>query len=160
MVVGWISRYREKADLRVVGCFHFIGAVARKLERQAHIRLPAAQPDVADHDVLQLHILVAGDLDRVGAACGRRLNLHLPAAVCSSDGRYCPFSNLDHDRFTGLRPAPDGIRLVALQNHVVAEDGADERERLGGHLGGALSQSAAMDRKREHRYSGHMPKIF
>ena len=161
MPVGRMSLHGEKANLRVVGRLHFFRSVARELERQLHVGLAAAQPDVADQDVVQFHGFVAGDPDGVRAAGGRRLNLHLPAAVGARNGR-CGLAV--QSRTLILSPGSDQPQIVfgfaALQNHVVAEDGADERERLGCRFRCALDLSAAIDRKQEHYCGGHTINAF
>jgi len=40
-------------------------------------------------------------------------------------------ADLDAEGAAGFRSAPDGVRLAALQDHVVAKDRADEGKRLG-----------------------------
>ena len=155
MPVDRMPLHGEKPYLRVVGRLHIFRPVARKLERQAHVGLAAAQPYVADQDVAQFHGLMAGDLDGVRAACGRRLNRHLPAAVGSRDGRCGLLANLYLNVVARFRPAPDDIGFAALQDHVVAEDRTDEGLRLEHlwwhrrHARCVLGRSAATQRKQD-----------
>jgi hypothetical protein len=52
--------------------------------------------------------------------------------VGAHDGGYYLVFNLHFYMVAGLGRSPDGIWLAALRLHVVAEDGAYERKRLGG----------------------------
>ena len=47
VLVGFVLRYREIADFRLVGRFDFLRSVLGLVQPHAHIRLPAAQPHVA-----------------------------------------------------------------------------------------------------------------
>ena len=122
----------EEANIRVVGRLGFFRAVARKAERQAHLRLAAAQPHVSNHYVVQLHSLMPGDLDDVRAAHGGRLNFTCQRRSGPATPDACRISNLDLHFVSGLSPSPDGVRLAALQNHVVGKQRADKRKRLDG----------------------------
>jgi len=66
---------------------------------------------------------MAGDLHRIGSTGRRRLNLHLPPAIGVGAANRGAFADLNSDGIARVGPAPDGVGLAALQDHVVAEDG-------------------------------------
>src|ERR1035437_4060233 len=81
MAVGRGRHTREEADLGVVGGFYFLLAILCKAERHPHVGLASTQADIANQHVVKFRGLMTADLDRVRAACSRRLNLYLPAAI-------------------------------------------------------------------------------
>jgi len=89
-----------------------------------HVGLPAAEPDIADQDVVEFDRLMAFDGQGVGTACGRWLKLRLPTMVGAGDGGGGFTGDFNGDVVAGLGPAPDGIGFVALEDHVIGEDGA------------------------------------
>jgi hypothetical protein len=131
-VVGGLALDGEEANLGIVGGLDFVVGIFGELERQAHVGLPAAEPDVANENVVQFYGLMAGDLDDVGSAGRGRLDADLPAAVGAGRAGCGVFCDLNADLVTGIGPAPDGVGLAALENHVVAEDGTDEGQSLRG----------------------------
>jgi len=86
-------------------------------------------------------LLPGGNLDRVRPTRRGRLNSRLPLAVGRGGGRRGVLSDFHPHRVSRLRPAPDRIRLLPLEDHVVAEDRADEWKRRGGL--GRLCQRAS-----------------
>ena len=125
MVVGRMFGHREKADLRIIRSLHFIRAVPHTTQLELHVGLAAAEPNIAHQNVVKLETLTAGDCDRIGAAGGRRLNLYLPPVVGACNGGCRATPNHHLDGVPRLGPAPDFIRLIALQHHVVTKDRAD-----------------------------------
>jgi hypothetical protein len=79
---------------------------------------------------VKLDGLRAGDVHGVGSASRRRLDLHLPAVVGSSNAGCAMTADLDTNRLAGVSPAPDRVRLAALQDHVVTKNWADKWGRL------------------------------
>src|ERR1039457_7384101 len=74
---------------------------------------------------------MASDLHGIGSTGRRRLNLHLPPAIGAGGASCGTFADLNSDGIARVGPAPDGVGLAALQDHVVAKYGADERKWLG-----------------------------
>ena len=92
-------------------------------QRKLHVRLPAADPDVADQHVF--------DRDRVLASDDQLLadGIHLhgrqpehPLALRVSVGRRVGAAHLDRHLFARLRRPPDRHRKIALQHCVIAKD--------------------------------------
>ena len=131
MAVGHVLGHGKVADLGKIRRLHCILTVQRESERQLHIRLPAAEPHIAHHDVFQLHRLAPSDLHRVRSARLGRIDLHLPSPIATRRSRGRVTANLHTDGVARLRPAPDRIRFAALQDHVVAKDGAYKRQLPG-----------------------------
>jgi len=91
-------------------------------------------------------LLPAGNLNGVRTARWGRLNPRLPLAVgCGGRGGgvLCDFH---FHRVSWLGPAPNGIRLFPLEDHVVAEDRADKGERRG-RLGRLCKRAFAGERQ-------------
>ena len=90
-MIGGVTLDGEEADVGVVGRLDFVVGVFGEPERQAHVRLAAAEPDVADENVVQLDGLMAGDLHGIRSAgrggsiftCQRRSAPAVPVAVLS-----------------------------------------------------------------------------
>ena len=131
MVVGGMTADGVEANVGVVGRPDLLIGILCEPQGQTHVGLPAAEPHVADQDIVQFSALMAGDLHGIGSTGRRRLNLHLPPAIGAGSAGCGVFADLNLDGITRIGPAPDGVGLAALQDHVVAKDGADERKWLG-----------------------------
>ena len=57
----------------------------------------------------------------------REAGSHGPTAIVPGHGLHRVIRDCDADFLARLGPPPNGIGLSALENHVVAEDGADKR---------------------------------
>ena len=99
-------------------------AVRRGIELPLHVRLPAAKPHVANHDVREAHGVCTtrnGHFTRGRVGChGRKRRLPTSRAV----GLHRDFGpgETDRHRFAVHGPAPYANRTFPLQNHVVAEE--------------------------------------
>src|SRR6185503_2311380 len=131
-MVGGMSLNAEEANVRIVRCLDFVIGILRKSQRQAHVGLAAADPDISNKHIVQLDSLVSGYLHRVRAAGSRRLNLHLPAMISALNAGCAVIGNLDLHFVTRIGPTPDGVGLASLKDHVVAKDRADKGKRLCG----------------------------
>ena len=60
---------------------------------------------------------------RVRPAGGQRVERHLPFTIRAGRGRLALVLDGDRDLLAGIGPAPDAIFLIALEDHVIAEDG-------------------------------------
>ena len=100
--------------------------IFRAIDGHRHVRLAGTEPDVADEYVgdLGLAVILAlgGELAAFGAG-RQRLEAERPFAGRISFGILLLASELDDDLFVGISPAPDRDGLVALEDHVVGEDG-------------------------------------
>lgn len=56
-------------------------------------------------------------------ASGKRFESDFPVAVRVGFGGVRLSCDCDDNLFTGIRPSPNGIGVVALQDHVIAENG-------------------------------------
>ena len=121
----------EEADLGIICSLHFFGAVQRTAQLEFHIGLAAAEPHVADQNIVKLDSLTTGDFNRVWAAGWRRLNLYLPAVIGGGNSRCRAAPNRHLDPVARPGPTPDLVQFVALQYHVIAEDRADKRKPRG-----------------------------
>jgi hypothetical protein len=63
------------------GCPDFLLAIARALQPQLHVRLSAAELDLADQHVPELHGLRTNNAQRVRPRGRRRSELYLPASI-------------------------------------------------------------------------------
>ena len=72
---------------------------------------------------LNVRRVLALDGQRVRPAGGQRVERHLPFAVRAGRGRLALVLDGDRDLLAGIGPAPDAIFLIALEDHVIAEDG-------------------------------------
>ena len=131
--------HSEETDLGIIRRLHFIGAVERTAQLEFHVGLAAAEPHIADQNIVKLDTLTASDFEGVWAAGRRRLNLYLPAVIGGGDSRCRAAANRHLDLVAWLGPTPDLVQLIALQYHVVAEDRTDKWKPRGcRHCSGLL----------------------
>ena len=137
----------DEADLRVVGGGDLGGGVVGPLDPPRHVGLTAAKPDLTDQHV--------GEADRGVAAAHRddervadreRGKFGGPVAVGVGRGGGGLVAGGDGDFGPRLGPAPHGQGDVALQDHVVAEQGGDA-QRCGrggrGRWGGSRARRSS-----------------
>ena len=132
-----VPRHRAEAKLPVVRLRRCPGRVVRLGQRQFHVRLPGAEPDLADEHVVERDRVRPGDPQRSGRRSRRkRGKIHAPLAVRPSR-RFRPFAAEGDDHlFLRIGPAPDRQRCVLLQDHVVAEDAGQPHVGASGERAG------------------------
>ena len=88
-----------------------------------HVRLAGADPDLADEHVGEGDGVVAldGYRERAARFLGRQFDGPF-AVVVGNARRGITGAQCDRDLLAHVGPAPHGNRLLALENHVVAED--------------------------------------
>src|SRR6185503_16630931 len=96
---------------------NFFGPVSRTVQRQFHVRLPAAKPDVTNENLVQFDMLRPVNFHRVGSPGRGRVDFHLPPAVLSGSGDRGMSRDLYVDGITRRGPTPNGVRLSALEHH-------------------------------------------
>jgi len=114
-----------------------------------HVRLPGADPDLADEDILEDDLVGAldGHLPPLGRGLQGRQN-DLPLAVPVGLGRLGLSGEPDGDSLPGSRGAPHRDRHLALEHHVVAEHGRR------GNVREDLPLAGQHEHRRQHeRYS-------
>src|SRR3546814_2605654 len=91
-----------------------IGGIA---QRELHVRLARAEPDVADHDILELLLLAAAaDLHGIGATGFAAGQGHLPSALAVGFGGVRFAVENDADHASRFRSAADRDFPAALQD--------------------------------------------
>src|SRR5208282_6615585 len=130
VMVSRVSRNSEETNLWVIGGLDFLLPIADKAKAYLHVGLASTQPNIADQHILKFNCLVTFDRQGVRTSRGWRLNFQLPLPVGSCHAGCVLTSNFHLHFVSRIRPAPNGICLASLQHHVVAEDRADEGERL------------------------------
>src|SRR5690348_3549402 len=161
MVIRRMSRDREEANLRVISGFNFLFSVARGAERHSHIGLSTAKPNISDQYVVEFYSFsTARDLYCVRPTRRRRLNLYLPASVVSRCSSFGFISNIDSHLFAWIGPAPNGVGFPTLQHHVVAENWANQRERVGRNVGKVLRPSSALSCKQQSKRRDSDDTVF
>ena len=98
----------------------------------------------------------AGDLDGVWTSQRGRLNLNLPTTVSSRGADRGLAGDAHADFLAWSGPAPDGVRLAALENHVIAEHRAHERQRCFGRRG----EAAGDCREKNAAGKNRKPRVF
>jgi len=154
-VAGEIQVGAEMADQRMVGGVDG-GLVIAPAQPPLHVRLPGADPHLADDDVGQHHRVVAAHLE--AAPLGRGLHrpeIHRPAAIARL-GRHGLPAELHGDLLAIGGPAPDRDRPALLEDRMVGEErveghvGPDEAEaqgQAGERRSGATEQGCGMHRR-------------
>ena len=140
-----LSGNGQDPDRGEIGGCDFEPSIFYTLDRLFHIALPAEDPDVANEDIIQaqrLTLPLNGQLLRRGV-CLHRGERHFPRAVFGRAGRLLLAGEGNGYFFVRRRPAPDGDRFVALEDHVRLEyimdtqpftDGRGFDDVLSGHL--------------------------
>jgi hypothetical protein len=103
----------------------FVHVEVRKLYPEAELPrfiCHRADPDLAHEHVRERDGGVPFHDQLVGAAGGQGVEAHGPVAALVGRGGFVLASDYDRDLFTGIGLAPDGVGLLLLQDHVVAED--------------------------------------
>jgi len=125
-------RRREKTDFRQVRPLDFAVSIKDPRDSELHVGLPGADPHVTEQHVGESLSLGTGDVDLVGTAGRNRPDLDGPLPIGIGDGGcgrdIGGATKGDGHHFTGYGPAPDRIRLIALEHHVIGENRRDERE--------------------------------
>jgi len=126
---------------------HLLGVeVVRGLYRHRHVGLAGAEPDFADEDVLHFKLMTIlarhDECARFGGGL-EGVELEHPLAVRVGGGGLGLAREGDGDGFTRIGPAPDGHRLLALEDHVVGD--RRSQAEAGGEEGGAASQNGKQD---------------
>ena len=110
----------------------FDGLVEETAHGHLHVRLPGAEPHLADQYVAERQRLTVAQLDRVGASGLRGGHGGLPAAVAAGGGCHglrAP-RGADGDFLSGSGFAPELRFGLLLEHHVVAEDAGQDDFRL------------------------------
>lgn len=93
------------------------------MQRQLHVRLPDAQPDIANEDIADRYRIFTRDMQFDRSRGGRfGLKRHLPSPIVRSLGLLLLAAQRDGDFFSRYRRAPHGQGAVPLQNHAIAEN--------------------------------------
>jgi hypothetical protein len=96
-------------------------------DRHRHVRLPGAEPHLAHEHILYLDLAAffAGHEQRPRFFTrSERIELQRPFAIRRGDGRLRLPGEGNRYRFPRIRPAPHGDGFVALQDHVLRENGS------------------------------------
>ena len=128
---GWLRGFDVLGDvinaqLRVVlrGGRDFIRLLRAAAQLPLHIGLAGADPDIAHEHVLEHNLIVALDLEllrlRVGGGFGE---LHHPFAIPVGGHGLAGTGKRNGHLLTRISPTPDRGFDIALDDHVVAEDG-------------------------------------
>ena len=96
----------EQADLRIVGRGDVLLGTERSGQRHPHVRLARTEPNLADQDVFDVELVVAGGDERPRFARRERLQHHLPGAVLAGPGDLLLVGNADRDLFAGVGRSP------------------------------------------------------
>ena len=129
IVLRFLSTHSWNSDepnIRVIGSeslqFRAIGI----LYRPGHIGLARANPDLSHQNIIKKEFgSFALDLHAVRAAGRNGSEDDFPVAVLIGLGLVALAENFYFDHFSGPGPAPDGVGLLLLEDHVVAEDGGE-----------------------------------
>ena len=105
----------------MIGSGDFRFWVEAEPDAHFHIRLPRAEPNLADEHVLQFNAVGTCYCQRIGATSFGRWQFHLPLTLCIGAGTGDLAEKFDADLFPRLSPTPDGQRPIALQYHVIAK---------------------------------------
>src|SRR5262245_35949140 len=108
--------------------FDFFRSIARAWQAELHVGLTTAEPDIAYKNFMKRYGLRSDDFESVRSTGRGRINLNLPASSRSRHGLRRAPGNLNLHGSSRRRPSPDGVRFPTLEDHVVAEDWADERQ--------------------------------
>jgi len=129
-----------------------VSAAARGAAMNAAIDSLAAStdPDFADDDVVQRDRVVAFDYHRSRFGAGfERIELGGPLAIGAGFSGVLLLGESDSDLLAWLGPAPDGCFHIALNNHVVADDG--------GEFDVGVGEGGHAERDGEHEQGGWNP---
>jgi len=110
----------------------FDGLVVESAHGHLHVRLPGAEPHLADQDVAERQRLAVAQLDRIGTSGSRGRHGDLPAAVLADGGGHglrAP-RGADGDFLSGSGLAPELRFGLLLEHHVVAENAGQDDFRL------------------------------
>ena len=93
-------------------------------EGHFHVRLPGAEPDLADEDVAECHRLAVINGERIRAAGAGRLQQRVPVSFVVRMCGVCPCVPRSGDFYpdTRLGPSPDAGLAVALEHHAAADN--------------------------------------
>jgi hypothetical protein len=113
---GGTARHGEEAYHRIGrGGGSGIGFLAL-VDSPLHIGLPAAYPDFPDENILDFDLIVAGNLERVGAAWGHRAQFDHPLPVFGG-GRDLLVLDGHRHFFAVARRSPYRNRHFLLEYH-------------------------------------------
>ncbi|MNK30752.1 hypothetical protein D3C87_491720 [compost metagenome] len=150
----------QQADRRLRGSGHLAVRIKRASHRKLHVRLPGAQPDIAQQHVAHdpgglpcahRHFMRPADRDRAQGC--------LPVAVAIGACAEQLPGECDGHRDTGRCIAPHRNRPVALQDRVVLEQRMQQRHRgflrpcAGAPAAQGQAQHGAQPRSAAHRPS-------
>ena len=124
----------------------------RSTDRPLHVRLPGAQPDITDQNILKDQSLVAAPERHHKGAAGRpRRDLRAPAAATISGRRHGRTAELELDRASRHGGPPDWGLAIALDHHV----GPEQRGRL--NLSHSQRKQQCVDEAEPHEAAGVPP---
>ena len=113
----------DMPDLGIVGRGDLFLRIEATGDNHLHVRLPGAKPDLADQHVIKCDGVLADNLNSERPARRHLRQHHAPltgfVGRCGH-GRLAAY--LHGDLLIGIGPPPNRDRLIALQNHVAAED--------------------------------------
>ena len=122
--IGVRGFFFKVADERKIGGAFFGLVILCAVDGHGHVGLTGAEPDFADEHVLNGDRVGALDRQRTGGGAGGETGEgDLPGAVAGCGGSDGLAGEVDGDFLAGRGGAPDGDTDVALEDHVVGEDG-------------------------------------
>ncbi len=115
----------EHADAGVVGIGDLAARIQRAMHLQFHVRLPRAQPDIADQHIIDLLHRTVGSagLQAVRAAGGVRGQARFPVTLPVCASLHLRTLQLHGHTCARRRIAPQADRRIALQHRMVLKNG-------------------------------------
>ena len=113
---------REHPDLRKRRGGDFSLCVVHAIDCHLHVGLAGSQPDFTNQHIRHREGVGAGDGQGHRFFRTERVEFDTPLALGVGGGGLAPTADADGDFLARIRPAPDGNRGLALQDHVVRKE--------------------------------------
>ena len=112
----------DQSNIGEVGRHDLQIAIVGGSQVEAHVGLPRADPNFADEHIAERDAVLAFDGQGERRADFHRGEFDLPIAPGVGGCGVALAGDGHGDLLIGISPAPDGVLLVALKDHVVAEN--------------------------------------
>jgi hypothetical protein len=115
------TRNAEQAEQAIFRTCDFLNCITALTDQRSHIRLPAAQPDLANQHVFNEDPIAPPNFEAPRAARAQLPQLYKPFAV-AGDGRDCLPLKADADALSVVRFSPDRRSGALLQDYSFAKE--------------------------------------